>query len=171
MTSASAATANSADAQDRYSIKDLADEFGVTARTLRYYEDEGLISPERIGQTRAYSQADRVRLAWILRGKRVGFSLSEIAEMLDLYDLDDGRSRQRRVTLERCRDRIDALTRQKADIEDTITELNNFCSLIEGLVLNADTGRWIDQNTGQPIANNYIQSTQGLAHASQDGDK
>ena len=78
-----------------FSISDLCDEFGVTARALRFYEDEGLIAPERRGTPRIYSQRDRARLAWILRGKRVGFSLAEIREMIDLYDVGDGRRAQR----------------------------------------------------------------------------
>ncbi len=79
------------DHRDRqsYSITDLAEEFGVTARALRFYEDEGLISPERQGLARIYSRRDRARLAWILRGKRVGFSLTDIREMIDLYDADE----------------------------------------------------------------------------------
>jgi DNA-binding transcriptional MerR regulator len=73
--------------RDDYSITELCSEFGVTARALRFYEDEGLISPQRRGTQRIYSQRDRARLAWILRGKRVGFSLADIREMIDLYDL------------------------------------------------------------------------------------
>src|SRR5215213_3981401 len=109
-----------------YSIGELCDEFGVTARALRFYEDERLIAPERRGTSRYYSERDRARLSWILRGKRVGFSLSEIRELLDLYDLGDHRETQRRVTIERCRERIDALRRQKADIDTTISELETF---------------------------------------------
>ena len=114
-----------------YSISDLCEEFGVTARALRFYEDEGLIAPERRGTARIYSHRDRARLAWILRGKRVGFSLAEIREMIDLYDIGDGRNTQRNVTIERCRARIEALTAQKRDIDDAIAELDEFVSLLE----------------------------------------
>ncbi|HEX8384450.1 MAG TPA: MerR family DNA-binding transcriptional regulator [Sphingomonas sp.] len=117
--------------RDHYSITDLCAEFGVTPRALRFYEDEGLIAPERRGTTRIYSHRDRARLAWILRGKRVGFSLGEIREMIDLYDLGDGRRVQRAVTADRCRDRIAALEAQKRDIDAAIGELNDFLDTIE----------------------------------------
>jgi DNA-binding transcriptional MerR regulator len=109
-----------------YSIGDMCDSFGVTARALRFYEDEKLIAPERRGTARIYSERDRARLTWILRGKRVGFSLEEIRQMLDLYDVGDQQQTQRRVTLERCLERIAALKRQKDDIDTTIAELEEF---------------------------------------------
>lgn len=117
--------------ESRYSITDLASEFGVTSRTIRFYEDRGMLAPDRQGQTRIYSARDRARLAWILRGKRVGFSLGEIAEMLDLYDLEDGRVTQRQVTLNKCRERIKALRQQRDDIDLTIGELEEFCRILE----------------------------------------
>ncbi len=116
---------------DRFSISDLSAEFDVTPRALRFYEDEGLIAPERRGTARLYHQRDRARLAWILRGKRVGFSLIEIRELLDLYDLGDGRRMQRAETLARCRSKIDALERQKVDIDAAIAELNEFAAVLQ----------------------------------------
>ena len=117
--------------RDDYSITQLCAEFGVTARALRFYEDEGLISPQRRGTQRIYSQRDRARLAWILRGKRVGFSLADIREMIDLYDLGDGRRLQREGTLERCSAKIEALQAQKRDIDAAIAELTEFVALVE----------------------------------------
>lgn len=116
--------------RDDFSISDLCGEFGVTARALRFYEDEGLIAPQRRGTQRIYSHRDRARLAWILRGKRVGFSLAEIRELLDLYDLGDGRRAQRTATIARCRDRVALLESQKRDIDAAIAELTDFIDLI-----------------------------------------
>ena len=113
-----------------YSIGEMCDAFGVTARALRFYEDEELISPERRGTTRLYTDRDRARLTWILRGKSVGFSLNDIRELLDLYDLGDQRRTQMVATLERCRERVAILERQKVDIDATIAELSEFCAFL-----------------------------------------
>lgn len=117
--------------RDEFSISDLCEEFGVTPRALRFYEDEQLIAPRRQGLARIYSHRDRARLAWILRGKRVGFSLAEIREMIDLYDAGDGRRTQREVTAARCRERIELLQRQRQDIDEAIAEITGFMTLLE----------------------------------------
>ncbi len=121
------------DLQDRdvYTITDLSAEFDVTPRALRFYEDEGLIAPARKGLARIYTKRDRARLAWILRAKRVGFSLAEIREMIDLYDLGDGRRTQRQVTVQKCEERIAQLQRQKDDIDGAIAELKTFVKLVQ----------------------------------------
>jgi DNA-binding transcriptional MerR regulator len=121
-----------------YSIGEMCDEFGVTARALRFYEDEQLIAPERRGTARLYSDRDRARLTWILRGKRVGFSLAEIGELLDLYDLGDHRETQRRVTIDRCRERISSLKRQRHDIDHTIDDLEKFVAQLGGTIPKGD---------------------------------
>lgn len=116
--------------QSSWSISDLAAEFAVTPRTIRFYEDEGLIGPERVGTSRLYSKRDRARLAWILRGKRLGFSLADIRELLDLYDAGDGRRTQRERTIAKCRERIAALEAQRGDLDDMITELQQFTATL-----------------------------------------
>jgi len=105
-----------------YSIAELAREFGITARTIRFYEDEGLVKPRRQGLTRLYSAHDRVRLSWILRGKRLGFSLAEIKELLDLYQVDRTGVQQLRELLRRSRVHIADLERRRRDLDAHIAE-------------------------------------------------
>jgi DNA-binding transcriptional MerR regulator len=120
-----ASPANSAaprDSQRIYSIAELAREFGITSRTIRFYEDEGLIKPRRQGLTRLYSIGDRARLGWILRGKRLGFTLSEIGGLLDLYDVDRTGLQQLRELLRRSRVHIGELERKRRDLDAHIAE-------------------------------------------------
>ena len=105
-----------------YSIAELAREFAITARTIRFYEDEGLIKPRRQGLTRLYSAHDRTRLGWILRGKRLGFSLSEIKQLLDLYQVDRTGVQQLRELLRRSRLHIGDLERKRRDLDAHINE-------------------------------------------------
>ena len=99
-----------ADDHRTYSIRQLCREFDATARALRFYEDKGLLTPARKGQTRVYDARDRARLKLILRGRRIGFTLQEIQEMLDLYDRKDHNVHQMAVALRRHRAQIAALT-------------------------------------------------------------
>jgi DNA-binding transcriptional MerR regulator len=105
-----------------FTIRQLTKEFTVTARTLRFYEDEGLIAPERRGQTRIYSVRDRARIILILRGRRLGFSLAEIREFLALYNPDNN-VRQMQHARRKCEERVAACERQKLDIDVAIGEL------------------------------------------------
>ena len=107
----------------RFTITALTREFDVTPRALRFYESESLLSPERRGQARLYSARDRARLSLILRGKRLGFSLREIAELLDLYDPRDGGVTQLDRSLVAISNRIDQLKRQKTELETFLAEL------------------------------------------------
>ncbi|MCF1504772.1 MerR family transcriptional regulator [Afifella sp. H1R] len=107
-----------------YSIGELSREFGVTLRTLRFYEDKGLLNPRREGLNRIYSRRDRARLKLVLMGKKVGFSLVEIKEILDLYDLKDGEVLQMQVALDKFEGQVAVLKRQREEIEHAIDELS-----------------------------------------------
>jgi DNA-binding transcriptional MerR regulator len=106
-----------------FSIRDLCRQFDATPRTLRFYEDQGLLTPERRGQTRLYSSKDRARLGLILRGKRLGFSLAQIAELIALYDRRDGGAVQLEHSLKAVADRIDELERQRVELDQVLGEL------------------------------------------------
>jgi DNA-binding transcriptional MerR regulator len=120
-----------ADDHRTYTIRHLSREFGVTARALRFYEDKGLLSPARKGQARIYDSRDRGKLKLILRGRRIGFTLAEIQEMLDLYDRKNHNVHQMAVALPRHRARIDALKQQLEDIEGAIETAEAACAWME----------------------------------------
>lgn len=108
---------------ERFSISDLATEFGVTTRSIRFYEAEGLLAPLRAGQRRVYRPRERIRLRLILRGKRLGFSLAEIGEILDLYDAPPGETGQLRHLKAKIDGRRQELLQKRRDIETTLEEL------------------------------------------------
>lgn len=110
--------------QATYSISQLAREFDITPRTIRFYEDKGLLSPRRAGTTRIYNGRDRVRLKLVLRGKRLGFSLREIADIIDMYDSEPGEVGQLEYMLRRLEQRRSLLQARRRDIELTLQELD-----------------------------------------------
>ncbi|MEV0793232.1 MerR family DNA-binding transcriptional regulator [Kribbella sp. NPDC050459] len=108
---------------ETWSIAELAAEYDVTLRTIRFYEDRGLLTPERRGTTRVYHPRDRVRLALILRGKRLGFSLDEIAKIVDMYDAEPGEEGQLAYLLDQITHRRTELEQRRRDIEETLQDL------------------------------------------------
>ena len=108
-----------------FSITELAKVLGITPRTIRFYEDRGLVTPRRVGTTRVYSHRDRARMSLVLRGKRLGFSLRDIKEYLDLYDDEPTHIEQIKVLRDKVRSRIDQLEDQKAALEETLLELHD----------------------------------------------
>lgn len=106
-----------------YTVTQLANDLGVTARTVRFYEDKGLLNPQRAGNNRVYTHRDRARLILILRGKRLGFTLREIKEYLDLYDADPTQQEQMRALLKRVQARIEGLIEQERALVETLAEL------------------------------------------------
>lgn len=117
-------------------IQDVAAELGVTHRTLRFYEDRGLIAPQRVGQTRIYSRREIGRMQLILRGKRLGFSIRDIREFLDLYDTDPAHAEQTAHLLGRVRERLADLEQQRLALDETIAELRQ---------IEADAAAHLDQ--------------------------
>ena len=109
--------------QKLYTVTELAEQLGTTPRALRFYEDKGLVTPQRAGTTRIYTHRDRGRLALILRGKRLGFSLREIGEWLDIYDTDPAQTKQMQVLVDKVHARITALESQREDLDATLDEL------------------------------------------------
>jgi DNA-binding transcriptional MerR regulator len=111
-------------------IGDMAKMFGVTLRTLRFYEDKGLLSPMREGSNRLYTRRDRARLKLILLGRKVGFSLRDVKQMMDLYDPSGSNAKHLRLTLEKSERQLGRLLKQRAAIDDATDELNKFMAVV-----------------------------------------
>ncbi len=120
------APASRTDASRTWSIAEVAEEFGVTHRTVRHYEDLGLISPERRGTARVYHRRDRTRLGLVLRGRRLGFPLDEIRTIIDLYDAPRGRRSQLEYVLGQIDERRADLEQRRRDLEAALSELDGF---------------------------------------------
>lgn len=136
-----ATSANEEAKQAWFTIGDLAREFDVTLRTLRFYEDKGLLNPRREGLNRIYGRRDRARLKLVLMGKRVGFSLTEIKEMLDLYDLKDNQQTQLRVALKKFNEQIGVLETQKRDCELALDELKKAVQVVADMLKSRESGK------------------------------
>ena len=108
-----------------FTVTELARDLAITPRTIRFYEDKGLITPRRAGTMRVYTKRDRARMVLILRGKRLGFSLREIKEYLDLYDIDPSQTEQIRLLLKKVQTRLEMLEDQRLALEETILELKD----------------------------------------------
>jgi DNA-binding transcriptional MerR regulator len=126
------AAGNLADTEHYFAIGELADEFGITTRTIRFYEARGLLVPARFRSNRAFSRRDRARLKLILRGKNLGFSLEDIAEYLSLYDSDPGQVTQTKLLLGKIEAHIADLNSKRSDIERTLTELKEIRAQCQG---------------------------------------
>ncbi len=114
-----------------FAIADLAKEFGISTRAIRFYEAKGLLQPERVGGTRVFRRRDRARLILILRGKRLGFSLRDIQEYLGLYDADSTQTAQVRLLVEKVDERLQLLRNQLEDLQTTISELTEIRQLAD----------------------------------------
>ncbi len=125
--------------QARYSIGDLSKEFDITTRSIRFYEDQGLLHPTRKGQTRIYNQRDRVRLKLILRGKRLGFSLAETGRLFELYDADKTSATQLSTMMELIVQKKNDLNQQLEDINAVLIELNDLEANCEKILANIST--------------------------------
>ena len=114
-----------------YSISDLAQEFGVTTRTIRFYEEKGLVTPTRDGRKRVFSPADRVRIKLILRGKRIGLSLAECVEVIDMYDPEHDNREQLHALVDKVKARREVFLQQKRDLEAMLAALDEVQALCE----------------------------------------
>lgn len=126
-------------AEETFRIGQLAEEFDVTLRTLRFYEDKELLAPRRIGNTRIYSRSDRARLRIILLGKRLGFSLADVAEILALYDPESGNVRQLKVSLEKGEEQLTKLQNERERLDASIEELQKTIVSFRNMLAEAES--------------------------------
>lgn len=143
-----------------FTISELAREFQVTPRALRFYEDKGLLSPTRDGLNRVYSAKDRARLKLILQGKSVGFSLSDIREILDLYSLE-GHQAQLKLSLKKSREQVKNLEKQRSDIEAALVTLRDGIKWTEQKLAELGPGAEVEQSA---------RAYERVARAGMDGD-
>ena len=141
MAAVSRAAATVAAAEHIYSVTQLGDDLGVTARTIRFYETKGLIAPQRAGNNRVYTARDRARMILILRGKKLGFTLREIKEYLDLYDADPTHAKQIRLLLQSVRTRIVRMEDQRVALHQALAELRAVEAQAQTALEALDAGR------------------------------
>jgi DNA-binding transcriptional MerR regulator len=120
--------------EDLVRIGEMAKKYGVTLRTLRFYEDKGLLNPQRDGSTRLYTRRDKARLKLILLGRKVGFSLRDVKQMMDLYDPSGSNTKQLRLTLDKSEKQLARLQKQRALIDDAINELSNSMAAVRQML-------------------------------------
>lgn len=134
---------------DQYSIRDLAREFEITSRTLRFYEEKGLLSPSRVGQNRVYSRADRTRLRLILRGKRLGLTLEESADLIGMYDPGTDNQHQLLAVIDKIRESRRRLEQQQLDLEQMLADLADWeARTAQEVRALADSTRQTDAQVG-----------------------
>ena len=134
LTASTDSAADFADDKATYRIGDLAKEFAVTLRTLRFYEDRGLITPRRAGSTRLYSNKDRARLKMILLAKRVGFSLVDIHDIMDIYDLGETSDKHLKIVLSKFKEQMTVLEEQRVELVNSISELEDTIDSLESML-------------------------------------
>ncbi len=124
-----------------HTISELAKEFGITTRTIRFYEEKGLIQPLRDGRKRLYSNADRVRIKLILRGKRIGMTLQECVDFIDMYDPEHNNAEQLHSLIDNVKSRRERLLQQKRDIDAMLAGLDEVQGLCESALAKTETVR------------------------------
>ena len=121
--------------EDLARIGEMAKKYGVTLRTLRFYEDKGLLNPHRDGSTRLYTRRDKARLKLILLGRKVGFSLRDVKQMMDLYDPTGTNTKQLRLALDKSEKQLTRLQKQRALIDDAINELSTSMTAVRQMLV------------------------------------